>query len=261
MMTAAAATAAMTKKEQIDRLLQTASGTIAAPRSTSEQPGAAVLSVAAAALLRTDLRSTTAVVEPTQPFSATARAASAAAAAAAAAVPTVVVSPASPVASAAGSTAAKPRVERHRALFPYTAMHPDELTFAAGDVLEVYRKVSDGWWKARGPDRRKGLVPTNYLEATGEANVLGATLMAGTLRATTALADTTAFAPPGSLSLIPASPAAPMTAAELDASVAATRGIRSEREHLSTDGGGASAARQRRRQKGLSLVMDELPPA
>jgi hypothetical protein len=52
-------------------------------------------------------------------------------------------------------------VEVVRAMFPYTAQRPDELTFAEGDVLYVISKENQDWFLCK-VGETEGLVPSNY---------------------------------------------------------------------------------------------------
>lgn len=54
------------------------------------------------------------------------------------------------------------QVEVVKALFPYSAQNPDELSFEEGSVLFVLSKTNADWWKCRCEDK-EGLVPANYL--------------------------------------------------------------------------------------------------
>ncbi|KAF9739935.1 hypothetical protein PMIN06_011762 [Paraphaeosphaeria minitans] len=58
-------------------------------------------------------------------------------------------------------------VNYSRAMYVYNAQIPEELSFAKGDILAVLRLQDDGWWEAEvvGKDGRRGLVPSNYLQA------------------------------------------------------------------------------------------------
>ncbi|KAK5995087.1 Septation protein imp2 [Cladobotryum mycophilum] len=61
----------------------------------------------------------------------------------------------------------KPIMHMARALYMYQAAIPEELGFAKGDILTVYRHQDDGWWEAevQNGNGRIGLVPSNYLQA------------------------------------------------------------------------------------------------
>ncbi|KAI8379458.1 uncharacterized protein BYT42DRAFT_327946 [Radiomyces spectabilis] len=61
----------------------------------------------------------------------------------------------------------RPIIEYVRAIWPFEASIPSEMTFMAGDVMAVVRKQSDGWWEAEltDPSRKQiGLIPGNYME-------------------------------------------------------------------------------------------------
>ncbi|RCI17384.1 hypothetical protein L249_2679 [Ophiocordyceps polyrhachis-furcata BCC 54312] len=59
----------------------------------------------------------------------------------------------------------RPILHYARALYMYQAAIPEELGFAKGDFLAVFRHQDDGWWEAEvhGGSGRVGLVPSNYL--------------------------------------------------------------------------------------------------
>jgi len=55
-----------------------------------------------------------------------------------------------------------------KAIYPYTALRPDELTFEEGDMLYIIDKSDpNGWWKAR-VGNKTGLIPGNYVEESTE---------------------------------------------------------------------------------------------
>ncbi|EQL04206.1 Src homology-3 domain protein [Ophiocordyceps sinensis CO18] len=60
----------------------------------------------------------------------------------------------------------RPIMHFARALYVYQAAIPEELGFAKGDYLAVFRHQDDGWWEAEvhGGNGRVGLVPSNYLQ-------------------------------------------------------------------------------------------------
>jgi len=49
-----------------------------------------------------------------------------------------------------------------RALYSYNSMEPNELSFKAGDVLQIFSQ-EEGWWKAE-LNGKMGLVPSNYVQ-------------------------------------------------------------------------------------------------
>lgn len=53
-----------------------------------------------------------------------------------------------------------------RAVYMYQAAIPEELGFAKGDYLAVYRHQDDGWWEAEihNGNGQVGLIPSNYLQ-------------------------------------------------------------------------------------------------
>lgn len=51
------------------------------------------------------------------------------------------------------------------AMYMYKAAIPEELSFAKGDILRVWRLQDDGWWEAEVVGNKdRGLAPSNYLE-------------------------------------------------------------------------------------------------
>ena len=57
--------------------------------------------------------------------------------------------------------------EKVKALFNFDARREDELTLKEGDIVDVYRKVDDGWWMGQVGDR-VGYFPSNYVEQLTE---------------------------------------------------------------------------------------------
>ncbi|KAI9893479.1 MAG: hypothetical protein M1814_006776 [Vezdaea aestivalis] len=65
----------------------------------------------------------------------------------------------------------RPILNFARALYPYFAAIPEELSFGKGDILAVLRLQDDGWWEAEvarpavegARKGARGLVPSNYL--------------------------------------------------------------------------------------------------
>ncbi|KAL7799202.1 hypothetical protein V8C37DRAFT_366968 [Trichoderma ceciliae] len=60
----------------------------------------------------------------------------------------------------------RPILHMARAMYMYQAAIPEELGFAKGDYLTVYRHQDDGWWEAEvhNGNGQVGLVPSNYLQ-------------------------------------------------------------------------------------------------
>ncbi|KAL7820593.1 hypothetical protein V8C26DRAFT_392653 [Trichoderma gracile] len=60
----------------------------------------------------------------------------------------------------------RPILHMARAMYMYQAAIPEELGFAKGDYLAVFRHQDDGWWEAEvhGGNGQVGLVPSNYLQ-------------------------------------------------------------------------------------------------
>lgn len=58
-----------------------------------------------------------------------------------------------------------------QALYDYTAVHSDELSFQEGAVFSLLEQVDDGlWWRAS-LEGQTGLVPGNYVEVVRSAVV------------------------------------------------------------------------------------------
>ena len=57
--------------------------------------------------------------------------------------------------------------EKVKALFNFNARREDELTLKEGDIVDVYRKVDDGWWMGQVGDR-VGYFPSNRVEQLTE---------------------------------------------------------------------------------------------
>jgi hypothetical protein len=52
-----------------------------------------------------------------------------------------------------------------KAIHSYTAAKPDELSFAAGDIMTVTKKDPTGWWDAvHNGNGKKGLIPHTFVE-------------------------------------------------------------------------------------------------
>lgn len=56
-----------------------------------------------------------------------------------------------------------PQFPKYKAMYDYQATSSDEMTFYAGETLEVIKKNEDGWWEAR-VGTREGIIPHNYIE-------------------------------------------------------------------------------------------------
>ncbi|CAL4121800.1 unnamed protein product, partial [Meganyctiphanes norvegica] len=54
------------------------------------------------------------------------------------------------------------RVQSFEALYNYTALRDNELSFEEGDMLFVLDQSDDNWWLAM-VDNQKGLIPSNYV--------------------------------------------------------------------------------------------------
>ena len=57
--------------------------------------------------------------------------------------------------------------EKVKALFNFDAGREDELTLKEGDIVNVYRKMDDGWWMGQVGDR-VGYFPSNRVEQLTE---------------------------------------------------------------------------------------------
>ncbi|KAG8437471.1 hypothetical protein GDO86_008246 [Hymenochirus boettgeri] len=51
-----------------------------------------------------------------------------------------------------------------KALYSYTALRPDELSFCTGALIHNVSRVSDGWWKGDYGDKIQHYFPANYVE-------------------------------------------------------------------------------------------------
>ncbi|KAB7507398.1 Intersectin-1 [Armadillidium nasatum] len=63
--------------------------------------------------------------------------------------------------------------EKVEALYPYTAVNDDELSFEPGDIIFVLDKEDSAWWKGslRGVI---GVFPSNYVQTKSEAKIASA---------------------------------------------------------------------------------------
>lgn len=58
------------------------------------------------------------------------------------------------------------------ALYDFQSFDPGDLSCSAGDVVNVLRRNSNGWWNVRRiNDDAIGVVPTNYFVSTRNQNV------------------------------------------------------------------------------------------
>jgi hypothetical protein len=78
------------------------------------------------------------------------------------------------VAASGSSSGGKegPRMDCARALFSFESRQKDEISFNAGDVLEVLSRSGGDWWVLRNASRRVGLGPSNYLETIGPTELI-----------------------------------------------------------------------------------------
>lgn len=60
-----------------------------------------------------------------------------------------------------GSSAVLQRANLVKALYDFTAEEDDELSFCAGDIIDVLDRSDASWWKGR-LRGRSGLFPANY---------------------------------------------------------------------------------------------------
>ena len=66
------------------------------------------------------------------------------------------------------SSDGRPIISYARAMYQYTAIIPEEMSFAKGDIMAILAHQEDGWWEAElvgvQGATRPGLVPSNYLQ-------------------------------------------------------------------------------------------------
>jgi hypothetical protein len=51
-----------------------------------------------------------------------------------------------------------------RALYDYQAAEDNEITFDPDDVITNIDMIDEGWWMGDGPDGKRGMFPSNYVE-------------------------------------------------------------------------------------------------
>jgi len=51
-----------------------------------------------------------------------------------------------------------------RALYDYQAAEDNEITFDPDDIIRNIEMIDDGWWLGDGPDGKRGMFPSNYVE-------------------------------------------------------------------------------------------------
>eukprot|EP01137_Pigoraptor_chileana_P027899 Opistho-2@11102 len=73
-------------------------------------------------------------------------------------------SPSSAPRAAKPPPASKPNVPRCKALYDYEASDVDELSFKAGDIIQIVNKDNEGWWQGKIGTGKAGLFPSNYVE-------------------------------------------------------------------------------------------------
>ncbi|XP_050418053.2 nostrin isoform X3 [Patella vulgata] len=54
-------------------------------------------------------------------------------------------------------------ISRCKVLYDYTASRSDEISIRAGQIINVYNKQADGWWKGE-VDKKVGIFPSTYIE-------------------------------------------------------------------------------------------------
>lgn len=54
------------------------------------------------------------------------------------------------------------RIRQCRAIFSYHPAHDDELSLAAGDIIDILCEVEEGWWKGR-LGSVEGVFPSNFV--------------------------------------------------------------------------------------------------
>jgi len=50
-----------------------------------------------------------------------------------------------------------------RALYDYTAEKSEQISFKAGDIIDIIEELEGGWWKGKAGDK-EGMFPANYIE-------------------------------------------------------------------------------------------------
>jgi hypothetical protein len=140
-------------------------------------------------------------------------------------------------------------------------MNADELSFLEGAILEIRRRVSAGWWKAKGPDGRKGLVPTNYIEPVDGLEQTSGTEGTRQGRRVRSMRVHGAETLPDAIdeTAVPFAPqiSSSSSLSELAMHSTPIRKVRTQTEQplSATQDAGVSAARlKRRKQQGLSLL-------
>ena len=129
------------------------------PRSSV---AAAAAAVARSGHLRSVSQSSAGQLEKGVPAAAAAAAAPAAVTAAAATAAVAAAAAAQPAGLKASVSAASPRPVFVRAQYDYTAAEASELSFRAGDVIQVLSEDPSGWWEGRLKNGEQGSFPENY---------------------------------------------------------------------------------------------------
>ncbi|KAJ5067933.1 rho/rac/cdc gtpase-activating protein [Anaeramoeba ignava] len=51
-----------------------------------------------------------------------------------------------------------------KVVYEFQASEKGELTIKVGEIIEVVKSDDSGWWVARGPNKKQGLIPSSYVE-------------------------------------------------------------------------------------------------
>ncbi|KAG2110923.1 SH3-domain-containing protein [Suillus discolor] len=63
-----------------------------------------------------------------------------------------------------------PKVEA-RAIWDWTSEDPNDLSFNAGDIIEIVKETNADWWTGRGKTGKQGLFPATYVEKLAPRSV------------------------------------------------------------------------------------------
>ena len=66
--------------------------------------------------------------------------------------------------AASGAVPSESAAEQVRALFAYAATQDDELSFEAGELINIVNKDKEEWWSGE-LNGKTGVFPANYVEA------------------------------------------------------------------------------------------------
>ncbi|KAG2058568.1 SH3-domain-containing protein [Suillus hirtellus] len=65
---------------------------------------------------------------------------------------------------------ASPKVEA-RAIWDWTSEDPNDLSFNAGDIIEIVKETNADWWTGRSKTGKQGLFPATYVEKLASRSV------------------------------------------------------------------------------------------